>query len=54
LGVELVEADERAGQLQEPEQDVAAPLVADLQPPVAHQPGQRALRHIAVAAQPLA
>ena len=38
----------------EPEQDVGAPLVTDLQPPVAHQPGQRPLPHIAVAAQPLA
>jgi hypothetical protein len=41
-------------QLQEPEQDVAAPLVAGLQSPIAHQPGQRPLHHRAVAAQPLA
>jgi hypothetical protein len=30
------------------------PLVADLQPPVAHQPRQRPLHHVTVAAQPLA
>jgi hypothetical protein len=43
--------DQRAGQLHEPEQDVGAPLVTDLQPPVAHQPRQRPLDHIAVAAK---
>jgi hypothetical protein len=30
--VQPAAADERAGQLQEPEQDVGAPLVTDLQP----------------------
>jgi hypothetical protein len=47
-------AAEAAQLLQEPEQDVGAPLVADPQPPVAHQPGHTPLRRIAVAAQPLA
>jgi hypothetical protein len=47
------EAGQRAGQLQQPQQDVAAALVADLQAPVAHQPRQRPLHHIPVAAQPL-
>ena len=36
-----VEADECAGQVEDPEQDNRAPLVADLQPPVADQPRQR-------------
>jgi hypothetical protein len=52
--VQPVAADERADQLQEPEQDVGAPLGADPQPPIAHQPGHTPLRRIAVAAQPLA
>jgi hypothetical protein len=52
--VQGVEADECAGQVEEPEQDVRAPLVADLQPPVADQPRQRPLHHVPVAAQPLA
>jgi hypothetical protein len=33
--VQVVEAEQRAGQLHEPEQDVGVPLVADLQAPVA-------------------
>jgi hypothetical protein len=49
-----VEADQHARQLHEPQHDVGAPLVAHLQAPVAHQPRQRPLHHIAVAAQPLA
>jgi uncharacterized protein (TIGR03083 family) len=49
-----VEADQRARQLHEPQHDVGAPLVAHLQAPVAHQPRQRPLHHIPVAAQPLA
>ena len=52
--VQGVEADECAGRVEEPEQDVRAPLVADLQAPVADQPRQRPLHHVPVAAQPLA
>jgi hypothetical protein len=49
-----LQADERAGQVHEPQQDIGAPLIAHLQPPVAHQPCQRPLHHIPVVAQPLA
>ena len=38
--------------MEEPQQDVRAALVADLQPPVACQPRQRPLDHVPVAAQP--
>src|SRR5215218_73323 len=40
--------------MQKPEQHLGVPLVADLQAPVAHQPRQRPLHHVAVAAQPIA
>jgi hypothetical protein len=46
--VQVLEADERAGQVHEREQDVGAPLVARLQPPVAPQPRQRSLHHVPV------
>ena len=49
-----LEADQRAGQMHQPQQDVGAPLVAHLEPPIAHQPRQRPLHHIPVMAQPLA
>jgi hypothetical protein len=49
-----IEADQRTGQICEPQQEVGAPLLADLQPPIAHQPGQRPLHHLPMAAQPLA
>jgi hypothetical protein len=45
------EADQRAGQPHKPEQNVGAPLVADLKPPAAQQPRQRPLHHIAVPGQ---
>jgi hypothetical protein len=37
----------------EPEQDVGAPLVADLQAPVTNQPRQRPLDLMPMAAEPL-
>jgi hypothetical protein len=37
-----------------PKQDVGAPLVADLQPPAAHQPRQRPPDHVAVTAELIA
>jgi hypothetical protein len=52
--VGILEADQRARQIHEPQQDVGAPLIAHLQPPIADQPGKRPLHHIAVVAQPLA
>jgi hypothetical protein len=47
-------AAERAGQVHEAEQDVGVPLVADLHPWAADEPGQRPLHHVPVAAQPAA
>jgi Cyclic nucleotide-binding domain len=44
--VQGVAADECAGPVEEPEQDVRAPLVADLQPPVVDQPRQRPLHWV--------
>jgi hypothetical protein len=46
-----LEADQRAGEVAERAQDLDAPLVADLQAPVAHQPRQRPLHHVPVAAR---
>ena len=37
MAAQGVEAAQRAGKVEEPQQDVDAPLVADLQPPVAHR-----------------
>src|SRR5688500_10747436 len=49
-----MEADERAAEGEEGLMDVGAPLVADRQPPVAVEPGQRTLHHPAMATQALA
>jgi hypothetical protein len=40
-----------AGQVKEAQQEVGVSLVADLQSPVAYQPRQRPLHHVAVAAE---
>jgi len=50
--LKLAGTDQRAGQMQERGQDVGAALVADRQPAVGQQPGQRALDLPAVATQP--
>src|SRR5579863_7936223 len=51
LRLEGLPADERAAQPEEGEMDVHAPLVAHGKPKEAIEPGQRALRHPAVAAE---
>src|SRR3954454_706540 len=52
--LEEAEADRGAGEDEEGEVDVVAPLVADHQPAAAGDPGQRALHHPAVPTQALA
>src|SRR5947207_10967874 len=49
-----IEADEGAAEVEEGLMNVAASLVAHRQPPEASQPGEGALHHPAVAAEPLA
>ncbi len=50
----MVEADEGTAQGQERLMDIRPPLVPDRQPPVAAQPGQRALDHPPMPPQALA
>ena len=52
--IQCLEADQRARQMQKPGQHLGVPLVAELQAPVAHQPRQRPLHHVPMAAQPIA
>jgi len=50
--LELLEANQAAGYVQEGFVDVGATLVADAQPPILVQPGNRALDHPALATEP--
>src|SRR5688572_11067416 len=54
LVLEVVEADERTAQGEEGLMDILAPFIPDRQPPIAVEPGQGALDHPAIPAQPLA
>jgi hypothetical protein len=47
------DADEGAGQVEEPLEQVGAPLVADAEAKVTDQPGEGALDHPPVLPQPL-
>src|SRR4051812_45924589 len=53
-GWQVVEADERAGEVEEGLVDVGPALVADGEPAVAGEPGQGPLNDPAVATEPLA
>jgi hypothetical protein len=50
--LEPAEADQRAGKVQEPLQDVGTAFVADRETSVGQQPGQGPLDRPAVAAKP--